>query len=331
MTRTRHGGFTLESIDDYLGPATGRFFGSGYRRVRYRIADLTLATDADTPRLGATVAIWYPDNWSTKAKAQPIRPHLSTIDALILGARMSSLALTALPGLDEESRRAAWLRRVDIKASATPTEEGLEALPVTAELRSTCADGGQAASVVACRVGPMTVQCELVHAMSTTTAPRPGIEELIETTQDGPYGMTLHEKWQHIEQVQVIPDGQAEALVSVARPEAPSPAPLVSMVDAFVVSLQLGQVLLYELDGVERARSNTLWMRSTRLTSDGPYKATEGPFPASASLADPRLLKARGATWRTASIVGECLGIRTHCAVAHEVPDAGQVSSASAA
>jgi hypothetical protein len=320
----------LESIDDYLGPAAGRFFGSGYRRVSYRFEHLALGTGADVGRLEATVAVGYPRDWSTKATTHPIRPHLSTVDALVLGARLSALALTAVPGLDEESRRTAWLRRMTIHASVTPVEEGLDALPVSAGLRSTSPEGTGAASVVACRVGPMRVECELVHPRPTTTGPRPGPAELIASTEEGPYGLAIHGQRQQIEQVEVA-DGRANALVSVTPLEASSPTPPVSLVDAFVVSLQLGQVLLYELDGVERARSNNLWMRSTTLTSSGPHRAADGPIPVTASLAGTRLLRARGATWRAASIVGDSLGIRTRCSVAHELPATGRVSSAPAA
>jgi hypothetical protein len=328
---SRRGEYTLRSIDDHLGPATGRFFGSGYRRVGYRFNNLRLGAGGDARRLEARVAVSYPADWSTKATATAIRPHLSTVDALVLGARVSGLALTAVPGLDEESRRSAWLRRVEIKASATPVEQGLESLPVSAELRGSSPEGGQVASLVACRVGSMKLACELVHPRPTAAGRRPALNELVATTDDGPYGAALHTQRQQIEHVTVdIGARRADALASVTPLDA-SQVSVVSMVDAFVVSLQLGQVLLYELDKVERARSNTLWMRSTAVASSEPCRAADGPFPVTASLADVRMLSARGATWRTASIIGDCLGIRTHCAVAHELPVSGQVTPTLAA
>ena len=244
-------------------------------------------------------------------------------------ARLSRLLLAAVPGLDEGARGAAWLRRVEIKASAAPVEEGLDALPVTAELRSTTPDGRRAASVVGATVGPMKVRCEWVHRRPGAAGARHELAELVAAMDDGPYGLALHDQRQAIEQVDVaVAQSRARALVSVLPLDDHSPAPVVSMVDAFVVSLQLGQVLLYELDGVERARSNTLWMRSTTLTCDGPHRATDAPFQATASLADPRLLTARGGTWRAASITGESLGMRTHCAVAHQLPDTHRVPPA---
>jgi hypothetical protein len=32
------------------------------------------------------------------------------------------------------------------------------------------------------------------------------------------------------------------------------------------------------------------------------------------------LVEARGGTWRTATIAGDCLGVRTRCAVTHRLP-----------
>ena len=90
----------FSSIDDYLGPAAGRFFGSGYRRVAYRLHGTDTTQHAAGERLRATAEIAYPTDWSKKATATALKPHLSTIDALIVGA--------------ETLRPPGWLRRVDI-------------------------------------------------------------------------------------------------------------------------------------------------------------------------------------------------------------------------
>ena len=94
------------------------------------------------------------------------------------------------------------------------------------------------------------------------------------------------------------------------------------MIDSFVISLQLGQVLLYELDELTRAGSETLWMRQTTIVADTPYRPAAGAIPVAAALHDSRLVTARGARWRTAAIVGRTQGLTTRCAVAHQLPDA---------
>src|SRR3954447_1017177 len=121
--------FRLGSIDDYLGPSTGRFFGNGYRRVRYRDRSVAHDAAAGTPTR-ARVGIEYPIDWSVKARSTPLRPHLSTIDALVLAANVAECHLGRIHTLSVEQRRRAWLRRVTIRAAATPFESGLDELPV---------------------------------------------------------------------------------------------------------------------------------------------------------------------------------------------------------
>lgn len=99
-----------------------------------------------------------------------------------------------------------------------------------------------------------------------------------------------------------------------------APVAAVSMLDSFVTSLQLGQVLLYEADRVPRAESNTLWMRNTTISTDSPHRRAVGSFPVSVTLVDSRRIVARGETWRTATIFGACRGVQTRCAVAHRIP-----------
>ncbi|KJL19788.1 avirulence D protein (AvrD) [Microbacterium azadirachtae] len=69
-------------LDVLLGEAGGRYFGSGYRRVRYGSPD-----DVEFWRDGtlrANVAVRYPAGWSTGADGALRNPHLSTLDAVVL-------------------------------------------------------------------------------------------------------------------------------------------------------------------------------------------------------------------------------------------------------
>lgn len=132
----------------------------------------------------------------------------------------------------------------------------------------------------------------------------------------------------HVRDVRIVGDTAEAALtVDVAavgragtgRIDA-APAGMASMLDSFVASLQLGQILLYEADGLTRAESETLWMRTTTVTAVEPHLRATGTFPVTASLIDSTRIVARGEPWRTATILGEGGGIRTRCAVAHRLP-----------
>lgn len=320
----------LDSVDEYLGPAATRFFGVGYRRVRYTMPCVAVRDG----RLNTTVGVEYPVDWSRKSANVDLRPHLSTVDALVLTARSAELYLNHALGMDLARRRTAWLRRVDIKAGAQPYEDGLDALEIEAVHRDTATEPGSRCgyrSTFDGRVGNMTVRCEIEHER-----PESPVEvSLPELTASAPrrlYGDGYQHQGQALRDVRIdVADLRADATVTIdpALPADPSGdgleayyQPSLSMVDSFVISLQLGQVLLYELDQLPRSRSNTLWMRHTTISSDTPERPVSGPVEVTTSLVDSRLLESRGATWRTATIVGQSPGVVTRCAVVHKVPTA---------
>lgn len=321
-------GLPVGSIDDYLGPGATRFFGSGYRRVRYGWHDLELGGPGGG-HVRAEAGVRYPDDWSTKREAVQLRPHLSTIDAMILGARSAELCLVQQHGLDLRQRRAAWLRKLEINAAGAPYEDGLDRFPVEARLDTTShAHDGQDrwSSSFDGRVANMKVRCEIEHEL-------PDGADRGRVTADigarGLYGEGYRYPSQTIEEIAIdMPAERAEAVVRIdaANREAALGEgleayyrPSVSAIDSFVISLQLGQVLLYELDRMTRAESNTLWMRHTSITTQTPYRPADRPFAVAVRLEDSRLVTLRGASWRTATIVGDTQGIHTRCAVAHQL------------
>jgi hypothetical protein len=96
--------------------------------------------------------------------------------------------------------------------------------------------------------------------------------------------------------------------------------PSVSMIDCFVVNLQLAQVLMYEMDAVERKNSNTLWMIRTVMQAENPHRPCQVPLAAHTAITGKHLLKLRGGTWRNTEIVGELGGVTMRCSLAHELP-----------
>ncbi|MGI5467610.1 AvrD family protein [Streptomyces sp. CA-132043] len=102
------------------------------------------------------------------------------------------------------------------------------------------------------------------------------------------------------------------------------------MIDCFVTNLQLAQILMYELDGVRRAESNTLWMLRTVLSADADERPEagsagetgSGSLPLHMRLTGKHLLPLRGATWRNVEVAGGLGGISLRCSLAHELPAA---------
>ncbi len=79
--------------DDFLGPGDKRFFSTGYKCVNYDPAPLQWSLPGQGDQLlTGSVALSFPGTWSTKA-AGDLLPHLSTIDAIILGSSLAEVVI----------------------------------------------------------------------------------------------------------------------------------------------------------------------------------------------------------------------------------------------
>ncbi|MDX2542452.1 AvrD family protein [Streptomyces sp. WI04-05B] len=331
----------LRSVDEVLGDRHARFFGEGFKRVTYSLTDIAIAagTPSTPGEVRATAGIHLPDNWSLKGEAVQ-RPHLSTLDGMLLAARLTGLyaAHTHRLAADAPFR----VLGIRIKAGAAPDEEGLERFDVTARHRSTTASpdtAGLCVTTMECTVASMTLQIEAEHPAADEPDRASGSYGTAEDL-DGPwnstaFGVSHHSRAQYLEDVVAdVSAGTAHArltLVDTPDPSSPSSpsgpdaaeeyGP--TAIDLFVSALQLGQVLLYELDGLTRADSNTLWMRSTVFAPSTGTEAAAGADPGGrfrVTLDRTAQLPTAEGTWRTARITASLGGTRLTCNVVHLLP-----------
>jgi len=329
---------TLESIDDYLGPGDGRFFSRGYQRARYGVRDITVAVDEQGGGVTAEADVHYPADWSTKKKAGDLRPHLSTVDALVLGVQLAEIHLGAANCLDAADRRETTLRKVVIRSGNAPQEDLRGIRLAAAHVRSTPVDGtaGRVRSVYDTTVGALQVRCDIEHPAGRCAEGEHAYGSLDDALGPGVrrfYGEAFKQRRHSIEQIRVDLDAlvaEGTARFRTTGSEAPtegidgSSQPAVSLIDCFVVNLQLAQVLMYELDSVRRDESNTLWMMKTVLESapdPWPLRGDQpDALPARTAIVGKRLLPLRGGTWRSVDLHGGLAGITMRCAFAHELP-----------
>ncbi|MGW3986565.1 AvrD family protein [Streptomyces sp. NPDC004830] len=302
---------TLGTVDDFLGAREGRFFGEGFKRVHHSLTDLTI----DAGGITATAGLEIPGAWSRKGDSTQ-RPHLSTIDVMIYGARLAGLHAAHTRGLGPGAPFA--VRSLTIKAGNKPQEEGLDTFPVSGRLLDTADDG---TTTMECRVGLLTVRVETAagtgraEAAGSTpgTASHPSADALPGPWNDAPFGVPHRDRRQLLTSVEVLPDSSLARADLTLDPDGPA-----TMIDLFVAALQLGQVLLYTLDGVARADSNTLWMRRTSIGPAPQGAPSDGRF--EVGLREPQLLRSAQGTWRSAQVVADHAGLRLGCSVAHLLP-----------
>jgi hypothetical protein len=314
------------TVDDFLGPAEKRFFASGYRRVEYEFGEVTV----DRAGAATTLRLGYPADWSKKAARGALPPHLSTVDAILLGAQLTELCLATTYRLTAAQRQLIWLHDVRIRAGSTP-DEMLDQVPATATLAETVNyPGGRSRSTVDITVGRMRIRCAAVHD-TAEAAPAEGRyrdPEAVLGPAASRYYATGFVRGGHRVDELSVDAGQLRATASVTVHVVNADQgiegayqPRATAVDAFVTGLQLGQVLLYELDSMRRGASNTLWMRNTHLTLPEPGDDLIERVPLTTAIENPKLIEMSGGVWRTADIVADLGGARFTCAVTHQLPN----------
>lgn len=302
------------SIDDFLGPTEGRFFGSGFKRVSYDWRDELL----DETRACSVVGLGYPADWSRKLARRALKPHLSTIDAIVIAAALCERIL-ASRGLNLSQL---WFRQLAIKAGSQPAED-LGA--VRAELRATNSSERDTLRFNG-EIGPMSVRLALNGHDLTSS----GCNDKAYDPHASHYGVAFKNRSQHIQALCLEGVDRASAQLNVREAQLNRPNGIESgrdspsLIDLFVTHLQIAQVLLYRLDRIQRSESSTLWMRNTSFDAVSPAERVSESSPIHTMLSDLQLLPSDDGSWRTTTIVGTSPGVTLRCAVAHLLPVKGK-------
>ncbi|MFD6437627.1 AvrD family protein [Streptomyces venezuelae] len=335
----------LSSVDDVLGPRAGRFLGEGFKQAGHALSGITI-----TPQTGAgtgtgtgagtaagitatahlTPPPGHPHHQNTAPTPTPASaPRLNTIDAMLFGAQLTGLYAAHTHQLAPDAHFA--VRHLEMRAGTGRAHDEPERFPVSGRPVPAQQPGPPTETTLNCRIGSLSAQ---IHTRHSPARPArlggPGgagqaydlPEELPGPWNEAPYGIAHTARRQLLTQVSVlVADGRACARATLAAPlsaAVPAGAPA-TMVDAFVAVLQLGQVLLYTLDGVEAGHGDHLRMRRARITA-APASAARPTDQATAALAQAQLLPFTAGIWRTAQIRGALHGIQVQAHVAHLLP-----------
>jgi hypothetical protein len=228
---------------------------------------------------------------------------------------------------------------VAIRAGDAPQEElrGVELGATLLHNRPEAGPDDRRRSIYDCVVGALRVRCTIEHPAGPQVSREVTYGSLHDALGPGArrfYGEAFKLRRHSIEDVRVdVESLTADAAARFHTADGGQPAtegldggtqPSVSLIDCFVVNLQLAQVLMYELDSLRREDSKTLWMMQSVVTAaDSPRPLTSvrpEPLAARTAIVGKRLLPLRGGTWRSVDLQCQLAGIEMRCAFAHELP-----------
>jgi hypothetical protein len=283
------------SIDDLLGDRRGRYFGDGYTKCSHAILEFTLWDRGDGIAFTCIGSVRVPPSWSIKGTAHQ-EPHLSTIDIVELS--LACLRSVVRGTLNDHDVDASTVRNIRIVAGQAPVEGNLGSIPMRGHIR----EGETGAKTLDMHIANMDVTLEFVVNRREL--------RLASTSEK-----------QDIAISDLMIDSERLAAAALVEPMQSSPVQVWPIAGCFATTLQLGQAMLYELDAIERAETNTLWMKRTTIAVISPVPCFEARQPIYVRLDNVRKYTKPDGHWRRAEVCGLVANTRIICSVTHRLPD----------
>ena len=254
-----HGNTASEAtaLESLLGPTRDRYFGAGYRAVRYSLTSV----HAGLTEIEAVANVAYPARWSTGGDGLARSAHLSSVDAVILPVIVMESA--ALPS---ELRAAGRFRlsSIELRAGAHPWLT-LDVVPV----KLTADDAGAQRHLRAVsgniRLNATLSRIDEQPETEGTIAPADGpsvyggLFQTVDTrsTVRGLDVTRCELRASHV----IASDGAFAPGAGVEACQWPAP----TVVDYLVTMGQLTQAIVYASAGTTRSEAGPLWMRTMSI------------------------------------------------------------------
>ncbi|MCT6795041.1 hypothetical protein KJY74_24725 [Klebsiella pneumoniae subsp. pneumoniae] len=288
--------FMLSDVDEYLGDSKNRFFGGGYKKVSYRI----LKKNDDMDNISSLLTINYPDNWSVKRKGKNLKPHLSSIDVIITATNLCGELLNK----SGEDICKYFIAELKVKAGKHAVED-LDSI----ESWMSLVDEKGIESFFKGMIGNMKVEVRLQRKINDDIGDSENM--LKPSFINGEF----KDSSLRISDV-VFMEGNIVTAYLLKKDKV-GKDDRTNILDFFLSALQLGQVLLYELDCLKRENSNNLWMRSLYIKKHDKEMLDKN---IEVRLENSYVSMNNNLKWRHSDIVSRSEGVDFVCAVAHVLP-----------
>ncbi|MEH6948481.1 AvrD family protein [Bacillus sp. JJ634] len=323
------------NIDEILGDHCKRFFSFGYKHVKHRLADIKVNPSVQSA--SAVASIFYPADWSTKDEDTELKPHLSTLDGLIISIHLNTLFIDSLYNLNEFQKSHIWIRKVRMKSGATALLD-LENIRITTKLIKTEITTDSLCghlTTFKTQIGNMSIEMVLDHYINEFSFDAKSFKDIgaaFEKVNTSYYGSYYRECNRDLMDLQLDTENkQISAWIKINYPDQTDISngissiyyPFYTPIDTFVCASQQIQALFYLMDNIDRDKSNNLWMRQVDYESKQPIYRPSG-FKQTVSLVRTKVLGKENGQWRVGEF--ECKLdafpdlFKLNVNIAHELP-----------
>lgn len=272
------------SLEALLGPAHGRFFGAGYRAIRY---SWDSSMESAGPQAEAVARVAYPTRWSTDGDGSVHQPHLSSVDAVVLPLLL--MERLASPQQRRDLGRL-YVASVDLRAGASPWL-ALDAVPV----RYTVED-----AEARCRLMGVAGNIRFNTTLLAGAAQPESKAPIAVPSAPSVYGGLFQKT--RIRSTVSVRKAELHGSHLLDSDDALSPAPGIgasqwpapTVIDYLITMGQLTQALVYESAGTTRSEAGPLWMRTMAIDIHEPPSSLPTGFDTATRVLRDRVLERAG-------------------------------------
>lgn len=300
-------------IDELLGNYEKRYFGAGHKRTVYYM-NRFLQKEGERTYSSAEIENSN-GTWSEKAGIEQ-KPHLSTIDGIVLAVMFAERYMQEYLGESEIEKL--FLASFEIKAGISPIEN-LKDIRLSMKVPEVSDCGS-------------TFQIEILGMRIKISFQKREENDAKVRKQNGEAGKNYfseHLKYVKHDIRDIVFDGdniscnvvrELERSVNFCGVESAF-ADSLSILEWLVIFSQMGQVLAYHIDSVDRKVTETLWMKWVKAEMKEPYRYDKEIF-VSGGITKRKWLKMGGETWSLFEMAGSALDnlIRFEGKITHKLP-----------
>ncbi|MDR1552684.1 MAG: hypothetical protein LBS69_04380 [Prevotellaceae bacterium] len=259
---------TATRIENILGPKKDRYCSNGFRNVRFSFANIAFSDSV----LNGNVCVDFSKKWSSKKDDRQM-PHLGTTEYVSISILLTELYLRLSMGFGSRDIAVSWVKQVRLKSMPEINRESIQPF----HIRKQNEDDRQSAFKIV--IGHMLMYVIIAHPLKHVQTVDPYFNF-------ADYLCGLHKNFHYngyreinhdVHNVQINPVGYEASGDILLQPAmnkfngiGSAYYPTMDIASFILVSGQLIQALLYNLDNMRREDSGNMWLRSLDIRYPSP-------------------------------------------------------------